>query len=837
MISSPTDLPNSLSLPDIQHILSENHLGLWSWNARVNIFLMDPYWRRMLGIPQPEMGISGEDIFSLVHPEDAPDLEKQWSHALEQQVASEIYIFRLRTFDGKYIWVYFSASFTCSFNEEIDCTEAKGIILDLSDTMSTVSRLYSANLGQKDHFLSSISHELRTPINAIIGLSQFAQSHAPSALYKEYNQRVLQSAQDLLNLVNDLLDFSSLQSSTVTLSPSPLEPRKLLKLIRDNYQEEARSKHLIIEVKIEPQVPRFILSDWERLYLLIDNLVSNSLKFTSKGRIQIYLGIEKGSHNRAYRLIFRVRDTGIGMDPKKLKNLFEPFTQGDSSNTRKYGGTGIGLALVKKIAQALESKLTVATEPGRGTTISAYVPYTPPTLPSIPLICIKKEIITFGMLRDTPYKQEISALADSMQIRLEVYDSLTPVRPPDGWFLDASLIPDPSINEPVIPVTTEPNLREALVLPAQSQAVFEHFAQVYCSGSKGASELMTLGGIPLLLLCTQATKVEKYQQLFERYGIWVTVGHPQKLGTLPNLGIDYVVTVADLYEDTKAEALRKDLDSWESTRKTLLIWIGNDAPSSQTSIADVWFPRPVQDTLLLESISKLIQETKLKTHSAHSQLSEPLAIDLAQGLERVEGDKELYVSMLSSFIDQSPDYLSYLENLKQSLESQGMLTDQEKERAHFYFHQIKGSAAGIQAPEIIACCLEWEQAKESEKYSISFFQKALIKVQELVNSLKHVLNNPSYLDEYVLGNDSKGSIKQRLQEKPSSLAKLLDKISKYLSNYQIMDSELMHQFETYLKDSNEARETFALFKKKVWSLQYDNALILLSDLQNTYLQG
>ena len=878
-MNSENQRNQSYSPVDINKLLADNHLGTWSWDSKTNRFLLDSYWNKLFGIPLTEEGISGEDIFSLVHPEDAQKVEEQWIQALQSQIPSEKYVFRIRSFDGQYLWVFFSASYTCSFENDEPCPEATGIILNLSDTKQTVSKLFSTTIREKDHFISSVSHELRTPINAIIGLSQFAQHHAPSALYKEYNQRVLQSAQDLLTLVNDLLDFSRLQAKEQTITLSPLEPRKLVQLFPKKYGDILDSKQLRFEINVEPWVPTIILSDWERLYAIIDNLVSNSIKFTAKGRIQLYLGFEKGTHNRAYKLILKVRDTGIGMDPQKVTNLFTAFTQGDPSDTRRYSGTGIGLALVKKSVQALDGNITVATEPGKGTTVTVYIPYNLPRLPAIPSLCAQNPKLTMGVVSSNPLIQELNQLAKSMELTLVEYEDYLPTQKPDGWFIydgdgnrdgdgdrdgnsvvngendnlpQQSLESEPApvsttlpqtFHEPILLVTKDPSNTSALLLPAEPQKVFEHFAKTFSTTDSSSLQLMELSGTPLLLFCSDESTVLNYQQLFERYGIWVTLGNLLDPTSLPNLGIEFAITVIDLDNYDSFLELRSKLQSFEPTKHTFLVWVGDFPEPNNMQGIDLVIHPAIQGKKLLETLcNAYVKTTEVLNNKSMGNATQNnhdlgLTIDIKLGLEQLDNDQELYRSMLSSFVDQAPEYLSHLNHVKERLVANGILTSKEQEQADFVIHQIKGAAARIQAVDLLVCCQEWETNSGMDKFTIVLFEQAITKISDLVFTIKELLEDSQLWDTFLHPNNQKSKRIEQPTKDVNKFDTLFQSIQSYLSNYQIMDSDLIHLLEHHVPSSSEPQETFNLFRKKVWSLQYDDATVLLEELTKMIKDG
>lgn len=215
----------------------------------------------------------------------------------------------------------------------------------------------------KSAFLANMSHEIRTPLTAIIGFAETSLYSNQSAQERHRAMAtIIRSGRHLLHIINDILDLSKIEANELELERVPLSPFHLLAEIEPFVRPKAAEKGVMFGVNYLFPLPEIILSDPLRLKQILLNLCSNAVKFTDTGHIHINVSID----NRAERMSFEVVDSGIGMDAEQIEKVFEPFKQADSSTTRKYGGTGLGLSLSTQLAQALGGSLSVQSEPGHG---------------------------------------------------------------------------------------------------------------------------------------------------------------------------------------------------------------------------------------------------------------------------------------------------------------------------------------------------------------------------------------------------------------------------------------------------------------------------------------
>lgn len=221
----------------------------------------------------------------------------------------------------------------------------------------------------KSEFLSMMSHEIRTPLNAIIGLTYLMQQEEQTPSVME-NLKTLQfSAENLHLLINDILDFSKIEAGKVELEEMPFDLKLLVSNIKKANQVKAEEKGNRIKLMLDDDIPNTLIGDSLRIGQVLANLVSNAVKFTLNGSVTIEVSVVKKDDEKA-RIFFSVKDTGIGIPPDKQKLIFERFTQANSETTRKFGGTGLGLVISKKLVQLHNSDIELQSEAGKGAEFS-----------------------------------------------------------------------------------------------------------------------------------------------------------------------------------------------------------------------------------------------------------------------------------------------------------------------------------------------------------------------------------------------------------------------------------------------------------------------------------
>jgi len=218
-------------------------------------------------------------------------------------------------------------------------------------------------------FVATVSHELRTPLNGLLGFTRLLEQTALEDEQKEYMAMIATSARNLQQLSNDILDYSRIESGRIELLRTAFSPEKLVDEVRRFFQFEAEDKGLTLRTTIDPPVPDVVYGDETRVRQILFNLVSNALKFTREGEVEIRLQSEAHYENEAH-LRFTIRDTGPGLSESQIERVFEPFVQADKHVQREFGGTGLGLTICRRLAALMQGDVTMTSELGSGTTVA-----------------------------------------------------------------------------------------------------------------------------------------------------------------------------------------------------------------------------------------------------------------------------------------------------------------------------------------------------------------------------------------------------------------------------------------------------------------------------------
>ncbi len=250
-------------------------------------------------------------------------------------------------------------------------------------------------------FLANMSHEIRTPINGVLGMISIALEGDLPEQQRKQLETAYSSGNILTQLLNDILDLSKFDSGKMTLEEIEFDLRESVEQVARLLSESAAKKSLYLSLDIEPNIPEKLMGDPVRINQLVSNLLSNAIKFTEQGEVQLYVNIQREDHDFIY-INFEVSDTGIGIDQSVLEDILKPFTQADTDTTRKYGGTGLGLALCQKLADAMNGSLSMNSTLGQGSSFKASIPikrstnnFAPPILPPEtdikPILCLANQ--------------------------------------------------------------------------------------------------------------------------------------------------------------------------------------------------------------------------------------------------------------------------------------------------------------------------------------------------------------------------------------------------------------------------------------------------------------
>lgn len=246
-----------------------------------------------------------------------------------------------------------------------------GISADITDRKKNEEELIRAKnqaeeaARTKSQFLSIMSHEIRTPMNAVIGMTNFLLQENPKPEQMENLKLLKFSAENLLALINDILDFSKIDAGKLDLEEISFNLPDLINWIYQTFKLKAEGKGIVLKAYVSPMIPTYLIGDPYRISQILNNLLSNAVKFTESGSVMLTSELLENKNGNA-KILFSVKDTGIGIAEDKISSIFDAFTQATTDTTRKFGGTGLGLAIIKRLLHLLNSEIRVNSSPGKG---------------------------------------------------------------------------------------------------------------------------------------------------------------------------------------------------------------------------------------------------------------------------------------------------------------------------------------------------------------------------------------------------------------------------------------------------------------------------------------
>jgi len=332
--------------------------------------IANPALAGMLGYASPEelmAAIADMSVQLYVDPAVRPQIVEKMLRT-EGWIHRDAVLWRRR--DGRIITVDMTGRKVLDSKGKVAYLE--GIVEDITERKQTEEALVVAKQTAeaasraKGEFLANMSHEIRTPMNAILGMAYLALQTPLDARQRDYVAKIHASAESLLGIINDILDFSKIEAGKLELEFIPFALSAVFDHLATVIGGKASDKGLTIRFALSEEVPAMLLGDSLRLQQIMDNLANNAVKFTEQGQVVIAVEPAGAMENGVIPLTFSVSDTGIGMDPAQMQRILEPFTQADSSVTRRYGGTGLGLSIVTRLLELMGSRLEIVSEPGQG---------------------------------------------------------------------------------------------------------------------------------------------------------------------------------------------------------------------------------------------------------------------------------------------------------------------------------------------------------------------------------------------------------------------------------------------------------------------------------------
>ncbi|MFB3305998.1 ATP-binding protein [Pseudomonas sp. AMR01] len=607
----------------------------------------------------------------------------------------------------------------------VDVTESRQKSIKLSKAKEAAEEAANA----KSQFLATMSHEIRTPMNGILGLLELLHSKSMSRDQQQIMQMIDESAKSLMTVLNDVLDLSKIEFNQLQLHNQKTDLRTLLSSVMGVMAHQAHAKGLRVRVSISPMLAHTINVDDMRLRQVLLNLLSNAIKFTAIGTITLKVAVTL-SNPDSQRIIISVSDTGPGMDNSQKERIFKPFTQGDTSITRRYGGTGLGLVISQHLVELMGGELSLDSEVGVGTRVAIMLPVGTFSRDGREKLLLGRRVCVD--LSDDEDREELTHLLSTLGATSvlgaeeQIADSC------DIYFFDDIKKLERKHHDHCVNVTATPILSgwqdTGLGYPALTSNPFMWSSVVYvCNELLGCSvnnvingPLAEVAGRPLILVAEDhPTNQALIKSQLDRLGFDCEIAangsealHQFKESTHCMLITDCYMPIMDGY--TLAQKVRSKLKGSQHfpiLAMTASVLIEEKQRCIDAGI-DECLLKPLGLETLRQAMNKWLPGSKITSVSTQCLTGEPS--EWLSLLELLDECPEL-TDLIPSFIESSESDLNYIEKL---------LIQQDKQKLHEQLHRLRGALRIFSLTELSRRSEEIE--REIEKNSTVLISDSLI---------------------------------------------------------------------------------------------------------------
>jgi PAS domain S-box-containing protein len=368
----PEDADAGMMAERIAQAAEAADIGMWEFWPREDRMRWNLVARRILGVERVALGGTSQDLRSLLAPGEADRLATFLANL--RGTGRDVGDWRIVTPDGRERRVE-TRTQVIDVDGDGRPEHVLGVILDVTETRALQAALEAsraeaeAEAEAKGRFLATMSHEIRTPLNGLIGMAELLDRALTESAHRRMISVIRDTGSTVLAIVNDILDHARIEAGRMTLESAPFSPLDLARRVEASHAATASDKGLFLRVEADAGSTAMRAGDQHRVTQMLHNLVGNALKFTERGGVSIRVRAPMGKP-----LVYEIADTGVGMTAEQQARLFDRFAQAEASTARRFGGSGLGLSIVKGIAEAMGGAVEIESAPGRGTVARVTLP-------------------------------------------------------------------------------------------------------------------------------------------------------------------------------------------------------------------------------------------------------------------------------------------------------------------------------------------------------------------------------------------------------------------------------------------------------------------------------